>query len=189
MKVLEAKNLVLGKTYLTTVNHYNGTILYVWKKNNKLVHPHDPEHCWARMVPHGVLNHKESFEIVEQTKMYETRSQQGRYVYIRTESGKTGWMWVDEFEPLYLTDERFELGKLYTATNRTLPKNCIVMQQVVRAKPVNNAEKLTTASWQDWFVLLGYSTDGRWLQVLAGEGHMGWVRNNIEIKPVVSNEA
>lgn len=189
MKVLEAKNLVVGKTYLTTVNHYHGTVLYVWKKSNKIVDPSDPAHCWARMVPHGSLKHREPFQILEQTKMYENSSQQGRYVNVRTESGKTGWMWVDEFEPLYLTDERFELGKLYTATNRTLPKNCIIMQQVIRARTVNNAEKLATVSWQDWFVLLDYSKDGRWLKVLAGEGHVGWVRNNIEIKPVVSNES
>jgi hypothetical protein len=98
MKVVEAKNLVVGETYITTINHYHGTRLMVWKKKGKIVHPNDIDHCWAQPVHTGWLSHRESFELIEQTKMCHNSSQPGKFVNIRTENDVTGWMWSDEYE-------------------------------------------------------------------------------------------
>jgi hypothetical protein len=154
----------------------------VWKKKGKIVHPNDIDHCWAQPVHTGWLSHRESFELIEQTKMYDNSSQPGKFVNIRTENDVTGWMWLVEYETLYQPSETLEVGKLYTASNTTLPKNCILMEQIVRAKPVSNAAKISVDCWQNCFVLLGYNSDHHWINVLTGAGYTGWVRNMVELK-------
>lgn len=185
MKVVETKNLEVGKTYLTTINHISPVSIFHWKKNGKLIHPSDPNHVWVNMTSPGNLKPKESFELIEQTNLG-NQINPGKWLKVVTSGGVTGWMWIDEYATLYKVNETLELGKLYNATYKTtykdLPRDCPMMEQVVRVKPTNNAQRITVKCWHDCFVLLGYNNDGRWMNVLTGTGNIGWVRNNVELE-------
>ena len=184
MKAVGTENLVVGEKYITSTNHYHGSRLFVFKRNNNFVHPSDPNFCWAKWVYVNKLIHKETFVILELTKMQTDSNQPGRYARIKTASDGIGWMWLDETETFYQLNDTLQVGKLYTAANRKLPKDCQLMLQVVRAQPINNGHKVSIDCWQDCFVLLGYNNDHRWINVLTSTGHTGWARNNVELKLV-----
>lgn len=177
MKVVGTKNLKEGKTYFITTNH-RGIRLVHWKKNGKFIHPLDD--VWVEASSPGYLKPNESFTLIEQTKLLGL----SKWIKIVTNSGVTGWMSVDEYDTFFLANETLEIGKLYTTIFKSLPRDCIMMQQVIRTKPTSHAQRIAVECWQDCFVLLGYNNDGHWMKVLTGTGNVGWVRNNIEIELV-----
>lgn len=185
MKAVGTENLVVGEKYITSTNHYLGSRLFVFKWNNNFIHPSDPNLCYAKWIYVGSLFHKETFVILELTKMQtDSSNKPGRYARIKTASDPMGWMWLDETETFYQLNDTLQVGKLYTAANQKLPKDCQLMKQVVRAHPANNSHKVSIDCWQDCFVLLGYNNDHRWINVLTSTGHTGWARNNVELKLV-----